>query len=281
MSDTGVARALLRGDLVRVGRDRYTAPGVVPARERLIAVPGTRTALSHGAAARAWGLPCDDPSSHVSVPHGARRRALPADVVVHQSRSWRAHVRDGVALTTLDQTLADVAMTAPIRTSLPVLDAGLRAGASPVAVERAIGARAPGRRRALCALRLADPRAESPLESLLRLLLVEAGLPPDDVQHEVRETGRFVARVDLWYEGVIVEADGFEFHASRADYRRDRRKGQAFARLGLLVLRFSWEDVVHHPDAVVATVRRTLARAAACRVGAAAEHIRVPLVAPC
>lgn len=86
---------------------------------------------------------------------------------------------------------------------------------------------------------------------------------PDDIQHVVREHGRFVARVDLWYDGVVAEADGFAHHSNRRDYRADRRKGQAFARLGLLLLRFSWEDIQLAPDAVIATVRDVLRHEAA------------------
>jgi hypothetical protein len=239
---------------VRVARDRYTdsAPLAV---ERFVAAPGSRTALAGASAARAWGLPVDDERVTVVVPHGCRRSVLPAGVEVRHTRDWDVVERDGVLVTDLGRTLLDIARTEPLDVAVPVLDAGLRLGAAAAGIGGM-----PGDVRARRAFDLADPRAESPLESLLRLTLTLAGLPPADLQHTVREQGRFVARVDLWYPGVVVEADGFAFHRARADYRNDRRKGQTFGRLGLLVQRFSWENVVGMPDYTVASVRKTVER---------------------
>lgn len=223
-------------------------------------------ALSHLTAARAWGLPVPDGAGdHLLVHHGGHHRSLPVGVYVHQARCWPVIEVDRVPITEPLRTALDVARCEPRRVSLPVLDAALAAGlvSAPRLAVAATSLRGRGAGRARATVALADARAESPLESLLRLALVEAGLPPDDVQHTIRERGRFVARVDLWYEGVVVEADGFGYHREREDYRSDRRKGQAFARLGLLLLRFSWEDVVHHPDDVVRTVETALRRAAA------------------
>lgn len=250
------------GALVRVGYGSYVRAGVPSPLAAVVARPGRGAALFGVSAAAHRGLPAEDSLLHVVVEHGSRRRWVPDAVVVHQTRRWHAELLGGVAVTPLARTLADVARTVPLLESVPVLDAGLRSGVPRDHVLRELGAPAPGHGRARHALDRADGRAESPLESRLRLLLVEAGLPPDDVQHVIRERGRFVARVDLWYDGVVVEADGFDYHRGRDDYRGDRRKGQAFARLGLLLLRFSWEDVVHHPDAVVASVRSALAHAA-------------------
>lgn len=55
-----------------------------------------------------------------------------------------------------------------------------------------------------------------------------------------------------------METDGFAFHADRQSYRKDRRRGNALVLAGWRVLRFSWEDVVHHPDEVVEAVREAL-----------------------
>lgn len=114
--------------------------------------------------------------------------------------------------------------------------------------------------RARRAIGLADPRAESPLESFLRLVLIEGGLPPEDLQHELAdEDGRTVARVDIWYDGVAVEADGFAFHRERASYRRDRWRAQELATRGVLYLPYSWEDVSFAPARVVMTSALALA----------------------
>ena len=106
-------------------------------------------------------------------------------------------------------------------------------------------------------------RAESVLESLLRVLLACAGLAPDEAQWVIRDAGgRFVARVDFVYLAarLIVEADGFDFHSSRDAYRKDRRKANAYCREDWSLLRFSWEDIRLDPDYVVDAVRAELAK---------------------
>jgi hypothetical protein len=260
--DAAISRELRAGRLARVHRDRYVSPGAVLSIEQIVARPGTSTALSHASAARAWGLPSADPRVHVTIPHGCRRRALGADTVVHQTRTWQPVVRGGVVVTDPTRTVADLLRTDDLGAAVAAADAALRSGlveVGPLATELCAAARS--NLRARRALALTDGRSESPLESQLRLILVLDGVPPDELQREVREAGAFVARVDLWYDaGLIVEADGFEFHRARADYVADRRKAQAYARLGLSLLRFSWEDVQLRPDVVVATVRVVLAR---------------------
>jgi len=43
--------------------------------------------------------------------------------------------------------------------------------------------------------------------------------------------------------------DGWRDHATRAAFVRDRARDRALFRLGWSVLRYSWDDVVHDPDA--------------------------------
>src|SRR5215212_1634349 len=93
------------------------------------------------------------------------------------------------------------------------MDAGLLEGKVTVqelrtATERAATWR--GGRRAARALALADGRAESPLETRGRLRMVGAGLPPTDLQVEIRVGGRLVGVVDGWFDeaAVAVEFDG-------------------------------------------------------------------------
>lgn len=263
IDDQRLRTLLRRREWLAVGYDRYVPTAAIPVDPTLVAAAGGGVALSHLTAARAWGLPVDDDGAiHVQIRADTRRRATPGRTRVHRTRRWDAIRLDGVPVTPLARTLADVAASEPLHRSVPVLDAGLRhTTRGAVAAATPHGGRPAARSRA--ALALADERAESPLESRLRLLLVRAGLPPHDLQHEVRCHGRFVARVDLWYEGLVVEADGFAFHSARADYRRDRRRQRALVRLGLAYLPFAWEDVHHHPEQVVEDVRSTLGTLAA------------------
>lgn len=125
------------------------------------------------------------------------------------------------------------------------------------------GVRPPGRGRQRIArvMRLVDPECGSVLESLCRVLLVQAGLGPEESQLVIRSArGRVIGRVDFAWPSarLVVEVDGFAFHADRASYRNDRRRTNGLVLAGWRVLRFSWEDVVHHPDEVVAAVRAAL-----------------------
>ncbi len=59
----------------------------------------------------------------------------------------------------------------------------------------------------------------------------------------------FLGRPDLVDErlGIILEADSFAWHGSRAALRRDAKRYDEFVVRGWLVLRFAWEDVMSRP----------------------------------
>jgi hypothetical protein len=118
----------------------------------------------------------------------------------------------------------------------------------------------PGSAQVRRVLVLARTEVESPMESRLRLLLVLAGLPCPILQHEVYDRhGRFVARLDLAYRGhrLGVEYDG-DHHRDRATFGRDAVRLNALRAVGWTVLRFTADDVLRHPERVVAQVRAAL-----------------------
>jgi very-short-patch-repair endonuclease len=63
--------------------------------------------------------------------------------------------------------------------------------------------------------------------------------------------------IDGW---LVIETDGFEFHSNRAEYRKDRRRANALAERGYVLLRFTYEDIRFRPWAVLAQVAAVLAR---------------------
>ncbi|WP_282946609.1 endonuclease domain-containing protein [Cellulomonas endometrii] len=108
-------------------------------------------------------------------------------------------------------------------------------------------------------------RTDSPMESRLRWLLVDAGLRCPDVNVPVRgPDGSVVAMPDLSYvqERVAVEYDGDVHRTSRAVWRRDVARRQALEALGWRVVSCTADDVLHHPARAVAWVRAALSRAA-------------------
>jgi len=224
--------------------------------------------VSHHDAAAIWGIELVHPAeqAHVTVARRRSRAALPG-VRVHRRDLAPEEVleRDGVLVTTPLQTLMDLSRCQPHPEAVAALDSALRADlvTETQLLDAAAGLPA-GRGRPACraAVVRVDPRSGSVLESLARLLFEDAGLRPFETQHLVRAGRSVVARVDFaWPEvRLIVEVDGFAFHADRVRYRSDRRRGNSLVLAGWQVLRFSWEDVTTRPAVVVGQVRRALAR---------------------
>ena len=120
-----------------------------------------------------------------------------------------------------------------------------------------------GSRQALRAVELADARAESQPESVLRVVLALAGLPPVP-QFVVRGPGGvFLARVDLAYPElrVAVEYDG-AWHAEDGQFARDRRRLNLLTAAGWSVLHVTAADL-RDPALLVQRVRALLRRATA------------------
>ncbi|BBZ73235.1 hypothetical protein MPRS_43280 [Mycobacterium paraseoulense] len=117
----------------------------------------------------------------------------------------------------------------------------------------------PGLRRLETALRLVDAGAQSPRESYLRLLLIDAGLPRPQTQIPVLGVdGIPVAYLDLgWRESMVaVEYDGDQHRTDRRQYVKDIRRLEMLERIGWVVVRVIAED---RPAAVVRRVRAALA----------------------
>ena len=171
----------------------------------------------------------------------------------------------GLPVTTAARLFVDMAATLPRPALVAIGDAILRGGHATVAdlqatLQRCAGGR--GVRRALDLLAILSAAAESPMESVLRLLLRDAGLPSPEVNVDIYDAvGRFLARADLLFRAakVIVEYDGDQHRTDRAQFVRDVRRGSELAASGYLVLRFTASDVLGRPEYVIATVRAALA----------------------
>ncbi len=119
-----------------------------------------------------------------------------------------------LTVTTPERTAFDIGRREPHRIAVARLDALLRATGFKVddvlaAAERHRGAR--GLRRLETALELVNPGAQSPQESYLRLLLVDAGLSPPRTQLPVLGSdGLPYAYLDMGWPDVMVavEYDG-------------------------------------------------------------------------
>ena len=79
---------------------------------------------------------------------------------------------------------------------------------------------------------LADPKAASPGESVLRLRWIDCGLPTPQLQVEVWADGVLIAVLDIANEDVryAAEYDGAEWHSSPEQREHDRRRREAASR---------------------------------------------------
>jgi len=94
--------------------------------------------------------------------------------------------------------------------------------------------------------------AESPMETRLRWLLIEGGLPRPQVQADLG-----VARVDLYYPAanLVIEYDGANHRERLVE---DNRRQNALLAAGFTILRYTASDVYQRPGFIVTQVRQAL-----------------------
>jgi very-short-patch-repair endonuclease len=256
-SKKAVAAAVRRGEIARAARGIYVLPGAATDRTTALAYHGV---LSHLSAARIWGLPLLVPPEkpHIILPANRRpRRGPPA--ILHWSGTTAEERRTGV--TSAVRTVGDCARILPFGEALAVADAALARGL--VLPEELLAAatalRGPGCPNARRVASLADGRADSFLESMLRALLITAGIDGFDLQVAVT-CGGVRVRVDLGNRTarLALEAEGFEFHGSPSAFAADCRRYDELVTAGWLVLRFTYQQILGDPQWVVASVREAL-----------------------
>jgi hypothetical protein len=211
-----------------------------------------------------------DPDGHaveVSVPSG-RPVCAQRGLVVRQVGVPAEHITvvDGMRVTSPLWTVGDLVLWLGRMEAVGVLDAALHdghlrpddlAGLEPLLAHRP-GAVAARRRLEEC-----DGRAESPLETRVRLICADGGVPPDSLQHPVLDCwGDPLGYGDLaWtYARLIAEADGHAAHDRLPAAYRDRHRANDFRAAGWTIVRFTWADT-QHPAYIVSVVRRALAAA--------------------
>jgi hypothetical protein len=175
-----------------------------------------------------------------------RATLLPDDVVTI----------DGAHVTSATRTAIDVARTVSVGAGVVALDSALNKKLTtlPRLEEMIVRCRRwPGIRKARAALALADPNAESALESVSRLVIARLGLPAPKTQVIVLDQfGRFVGRCDFYWDefGVFGEADGWLKYATGEEevgkvntLVREKLRQEDLENLALIGVRWGWEDV--------------------------------------
>jgi hypothetical protein len=189
----------------------------------------------------------------------------PPGIIVRRERISGDDVveRDGLPVTTAARTAFDVARYLPRGSAVALLDALARATGVTVDDVSPLPARyrgARGVRRCRASLSLMDSGSQSPKETWLRLLLIDAGLARPTTQIAVLDSDGFaVAYLDMGWEEAMVAAeyDGDQHRTDRRQYVKDIRRAAMLERMGWIVVRVIAED---RPDGVIKRVRQALAR---------------------
>ena len=241
------------------------APPTLRARARAAALACAPNAfVSHRSAAWLWSL-LPEHWDDVDVSVVGRNPGGRPGVRLHRVRTLRRRdVRSlhGIPLTSPATTICDLAATQPA----PVLGRALSEAQvlklltereMHAAVERA--APRPGAARLRTLLETEPTLTRSEAERRLLTLIRDAGLPMP--QANVKLHGYTVDF--LWRpERLIVEVDGFAFHAHRSAFERDRQRDARLTAAGFRVIRVTWRQLTGEPLAVIASIAQALAAAA-------------------
>lgn len=187
-------------------------------------------------------------------------RHLQAGIRIHADRieDDEIAVVGGIPVTSAVRTALDLGSWYSTTAAVAGIDALARASPIKVADVELLAERYSGRRgivQARKAIALFDSGAQSPKESWLRIVLVEAGLPPPQTQIQVTdEFGELVAYLDMGWEElkVAVEYDGDHHRTDRRQYGWDIRRSEMLQRRGWIVVRVVAGD---RPAEIIRRVR--------------------------
>lgn len=238
--------AVREGQVLRLGPGLYCLPGLEKA-DVTLAVQASGV-LSCASAAVHHGL-------DVFGRHGVHITTVSTPPHSRSTVFHRRQVECDARVTALRQTLVDCCRCLPIGQAVSVLDSAMRQGRVDLdELVALVPARGRWARRLRDAVRLVDPQAQSVLESAARVLFATAGIGPIESQVEIPRVGWVDLVVGGW---LVVEVDGYAVHRER--FREDRRRDAELVRQGFVVLRFTYADLEHRPQWVLAVVRETLA----------------------
>jgi hypothetical protein len=218
-------------------------------------VAGASAAAMHGSK---WV----EDTTTVELIHGNRHRLPGLFARGDRIEDDEITIIDGVPVTTPARTVLDLACWYPMTSAVAAIDSLARATEFKTADVELLAQRYPGRRgiaRARLAITLFDAAAQSPKETWLRLVLINAGLPRPQTQIPVRdETGNAIAFLDMGWEDarVAVEYDGDQHRSDRYQYNWDVRRSEILHRLGWTVIRVVAGD---RPADIVRRVKSALA----------------------
>jgi very-short-patch-repair endonuclease len=244
-----LTQAVRDGRLLRPRRGMYALPSIAVPMLEALRLGGRLSCIS---AAQTYGLWAgSDHRTHVRLPPQTTRIPSPATrTVLHWTHS-EPHREPGRV--SVADSLRSVVQCADEETAVAVLDTALGAGL--VTLGRLSAIFAGESRRARDVAARARPGSDSGVESIVRQRLASAG---HIVEQQVAVPG--VGRVDLRVNGILlVEIDGFAYHASSEAFERDRARDTALVVSGARRLRFSATQVLREWGYVAEAIHSVLA----------------------
>lgn len=243
-------------------------------------VTGVEHVMSHDSAARAWGLPvvlARNDLVHITRP-GVWGSRTEHGIKHHLAlRPPAPDVVGGLPVTGMARTAMDLAREHGVECGAAAADRALRRGVIKEDLDEAVASMTswPGVTNSRRAARVADPGADTPGETLLRLMVLELGIGAPVTQFPIR-VSKGVAWCDLRIGRHIFEFDGRRKYIDRArggDADRgvdeiiwaEKVRERDVTAHGLCVSRVFWDDCLGHARRVTmqrlkdeydATVRR-------------------------
>lgn len=255
------ARNLRSSRFKRIYKGVYIAASVtlnleIRARAALLIHPQSAF-LTHSTSAALLRFPVpDDPEIHVTVPSPQLRRRRPG-IQCHVRRGRPALNMNGMPVSGGGDMYCELANTVDL-VDLVVLGDAMSRREQPSQAALIQAARAwegRGSVRARRGAALVDSRAESPMETRVRLLLLFAGFPAPEVNLTLRGTVA-TYRPDLCWPDLrlVVEYDGQHHRNDLNQWDHDIRRREWFQAQGWTIITLVARDVFQRPAETVQRV---------------------------
>lgn len=267
-ADDSVQRRLAVGTWTRIHAGVYylnvTDPTWLTRVQAALLAAGPHARASHRTAGRVWGI--DGLRSRVielTVPYS--KRPVPAGVTVHRTRrALPGEVVEGVAVTTIERTLLDLASLLPGPALEKAVSSAVRLRLTTPSVlgDRIVeqgGRGVRGTRNLRRAIADVDQdRTGSSAEVELKRLIEASDIPQPESQHRIPLPGGSNAYPDFAWPGrrKIVEVDGFEAHGTPRAMESDLIRQNALLEAGWQIRRYSAALIRRDPGAVIADIVR-------------------------
>lgn len=221
-------------------------------------------------AARLYGLPVPDGDDRIHAAVPAKTSAPPRSrgLQVHQFQLPHEHIRtmQGLNVVSPEWLFLELAATLDRVDRVILGDALLRRKLTTPAAMTSLAHASPGRRgvrRTKETIPLLEPNTDSPMETRLRLIIVDAGLPRPVANAAVfDDCGQWIAQPDLLYPEarVAIEYEGGHHRTDARQFSNDIGRGDLLAEQGYLLLRYDARHVYRMPHRIVDGVRTALNR---------------------